>query len=152
VHTRSLTVWAQELAEHLGHHMDNEREALREYRALVAHAGDPRIEQLAEQILDDEIRHHQQFEEMRLALREEVERRGPRRRRRRPSEAQRKELLARTDALLALERDDVRELKRLARRLRQVADTEWQSAIVRAMELDTRKHILLHEQIRELLA
>lgn len=147
----SLSEWAQELVDHLSRHMDSERDALAAYQELVERAGDPRIEQLALQILTDEIRHHQQFDEMRIGLRDEVEQRLPRMDRPRLTDADRAELLRQTDALLALEREDVKELKRLGKRLRAVADTEWRAAVVGAMELDNRKHILLLEQIRSLL-
>ena len=71
----SVSAWAQELVDHLSRHMDAERGVLADYRALVEGAGDTRIEQLALQILEDEVRHHQRFEEIRLGLREEIERR-----------------------------------------------------------------------------
>ena len=147
----SLSEWAQDLADHLARHMDGEREVLREYRDFVERAGDPRVEVLALQILDDEIRHHQRFEELRLALREEVEQRLPRVERPRLTDEQRAELLRRTDNLLAIERDDVKDLQRLAKQLRSVADTKWRASVLEAMELDNRKHIVLLEQIRALL-
>lgn len=147
----NLSQWAQELVDHLSHHMDSERDALSEYRTLVESADDPRVQQLAMQILDDEVRHHRQFEDMRLGLRDEIEQRLPPVERPRLTDEQREALLRRTDELLALERDDVKELRRLAKRLRAVADTEWRAGIVEAMELDNRKHILLLEQIRKLL-
>ena len=55
-----VTEWAQELARHLDEHMDNEREALRAYREMTGRA-DEQVALLVTQILDDEIRHHQQF-------------------------------------------------------------------------------------------
>lgn len=147
----SLSEWAQELVDHLGQHMDSERDALASYRDLAERAGDPRVQQLAMQILSDEIRHHQQFEEIRVALRDEIEQRLPRVERPRLTDADRDELRRRTDDLLELEREDVKELQRLAKRLREVADTEWRAVVVEAMELDNRKHILLLERIRALL-
>lgn len=147
----SLSQWAQDLIDHLGHHMDSERDALSAYQDLAERAGDPRVEQLARHIVSDEIRHHQQFEEIRLALREEIEQRQPRDTLPRLGEEERAELLQRTEELLALEREDVKELKQLSKQLRSVADTEWRAAVVDAMEMDNRKHILLLERIRALL-
>jgi rubrerythrin len=147
----SLSEWAQELLDHLGQHMESERDALASYRDFAEQAGDPRVRHLAEQILTDEVRHHQQMEEIRLALRDEIEQRLPRAERSPMTEEHRKELLRRTDELLTLERGDVKELQRLAKQLRAVADTEWQSAIVEAMEHDNRKHIIILERIRTLL-
>ena len=51
-----------------------------------------------------------------------------------------------------MERNDIKELKRLARQLRKVEDTAWRAVIVEAMELDTRKHIRLLEGVRDLLS
>ena len=149
--TVSLSEWAQELLDHLGHHMDSEREALASYRDFAEQAGDPRVQHLATQILGDEIRHHQQMEEIRVALRDEIEQRLPRVERSPMTDEHRRELLRRTDELLALEREDVKELQRLAKQLRAVADTEWRGAVIEAMELDNRKHILILERIRALL-
>lgn len=149
--TVPLSEWAQDMIDHLGHHMDNERDALTSYRDLTERAGDPRIRELAMQILSDEVRHHQQFEQIRDALRDEVEQRLPRVAHAALADGDRNELLRRTDELLALEREDVKELKRLAKRLRAVADTEWRASVVESMELDSRKHILLLKRIRALL-
>ena len=81
-----LSVWAQDLIDHLTGHMDNEREALRAYGDLAQGAADERVQVLVRMILDD-----------------------------------------------------------------QVEDTAWQAGLVEAMELDTRKHILLLEQVQHLV-
>jgi rubrerythrin len=146
-----LAEWAQELIDRLSEHMDSERDALTAYQALVEQADDPRIRELAAQILDDEVRHHRRFDEIRAGLREEVEQRLPSASPTRLTDQQRGELLARTEQLLDLERDDVKELQQLAKRLRKVEDTAWRAGVVESMELDNRKHILLLEQIRSIL-
>jgi rubrerythrin len=146
----SLSVWAQELIDHLTHHMDDEREALRAYGELAAQTSDPRVGGLVRQILDDEIRHHQQFSDLRDALRAEVEQRAPKLHNGvQPGPVV--ELLAQTEELIELERADRKALRSLAKRLRQVEDTKWRASIVEAMELDTRKHLLLLDAIRDLL-
>jgi rubrerythrin len=145
---RSLSVWAQDLVAHLDDHMDTEREALRAYRDLAEKASDERVVLLVRQILDDEIRHHQQFADLRDALL--IEMRGGRRsdgRRTRNTEA----LLDKTEELLELEKGDIRQLRGLAREFRKVEDTKWRALLVESMELDTRKHIKLLEGVRELL-
>lgn len=144
-----LSVWAQDLIGHLTRHMDNEREALRAYGELAAGADD-RVGVLIRQILDDEVRHHVQFAELRDALRAEVERRpspngGPR------ATADARVLLDKTEELLRLEKHDLKELKRLAKVLREVEDTAWRAVIIESMELDTRKHVRLLEGVRDLL-
>lgn len=146
-----VTEWAQELARHLDEHMDNEREALRAYREMCGRA-DENVALLVTQILDDEIRHHQQFAELRDSLRAEVEGRGRsngRVKAMKPADVT--ALLAQTETLLELERNDLKELRRLAKTLRQVEDTKWRSVIVESMELDTRKHVRLLEGVRDLL-
>lgn len=146
-----VTEWAQDLARHLDDHMDNEREALRAYREMSGRA-DEQVALLVTQILDDEIRHHQQFAELRDALRAEVERRGRsngRVKSMKPADID--ALLAQTETLLTLERDDLKELRKLAKTLRQVEDTAWRAVIVESMELDTRKHVRLLEGVRDLL-
>jgi hypothetical protein len=108
---------------------------------------------LVHQIVDDEIRHHQQFAELRDSLRAELEQRGakqPSGNGRRPCNP--RDLLDRTEQLLALEKADIRELRRLARQLKKVEDTAWRAVIVESMELDTRKHIRLLEAVRDLLS
>lgn len=143
-----VSVWAQDLANHLIQHMDNEREALRAYGELVASTADPRVRLLAEQILADEVRHHQQLADLREALLAEIEGRSARPA---PGRDRPDELLTRTEALIRLEKDDIGELRRLARQLRKVEDIAWQAFVVEAMELDTRKHIRLLEGIAALL-
>jgi rubrerythrin len=144
----SLSVWAQDLVSHLDDHMDSEREALRAYGEMVTKTRDARIGLLIRQILDDEVRHHQQFAALRDDLLAEMQgrRRGDGTRR-----ADAVALVAHTEELLALEKADIRELRRLARQLRRVEDTAWRALLVEAMELDTRKHIKLLEGVRDLL-
>jgi rubrerythrin len=145
-----VTEWAQELAGHLDEHMDNEREALRAYREMSVRA-DENVALLVTQILDDEIRHHQQFAELRDSLRAEVEGRGPNGRVTTMKPADVTALLAQTETLLELERNDLKELRKLAKTLRQVEDTAWRAVIIESMELDTRKHVRLLEGVRDLL-
>jgi rubrerythrin len=145
-----VTEWAQELAGHLDEHMDNEREALRAYREMSVRA-DENVALLVTQILDDEIRHHQQFAELRDSLRAEVEGRGPNGRVKTMKPADVTALLAQTETLLELERNDLKELRKLAKTLRQVEDTAWRAVIIESMELDTRKHVRLLEGVRDLL-
>ena len=148
-----LSVWAQDLIDHLSSHMDSEREALRAYGDVIEQTSDARVALLVRHILEDEIRHHQQFADLRDRLRDEAEGRAVlvRRDGAAPDPTTSRALLTQTEDLLALEREDRKELKSLAKRLRQVEDTAWQSVLVEAMELDTQKHIKLLEVVRDLL-
>jgi rubrerythrin len=149
-----VSVWAQELLDYLGDHMDKEREALRRYGALAADEPDDRIRYLLQMILEDEVRHHQLFAEIVNALRSELEQReqsprvpsGRGVRRNGDHEA----LLKETEALLELEKDDVRVLRRLDRQLRAVADTSWWAVLLEVMVLDTKKHVRILETVRDL--
>jgi rubrerythrin len=149
-----VSVWAQDLLEYLVDHMDNERETLRRYGALAADEPDERIRYLLRLILEDEIRHHQLFAEIINALRSELEQREQEPRvpsgRGMTGNGQHAALLRETDALLALEKDDVRLLRKLEKELRSVADTSWWSVLLEVMALDTKKHVRILETVRDL--
>jgi hypothetical protein len=152
-----LEAWARSVADHVTHHMDTEREVLTRYGELANDTPDERLRYLIHLILDDEVRHHRLFAEMVNWLRASTEYRpleGPRV----PSDVTRLEgeglleLRARTQELLAFERDDLDDLKELRREVTKVEDTAWWGALVDTMEHDTRKHIQLLEFIeRQLL-
>lgn len=148
-----LHVWARSIVEHVEHHMDTERDVLTQYGEMANDTSDERVRYLVHLILDDEVRHHRLLTEMANWLRAATEHRplsGPRM----PSFIPRggdentAALAARTAELLALEREDLEELKDLRREVTRVEDTAWWSALVDSMELDTRKHIRLLEFIQ----
>ena len=100
-------------------------------------------------ILQDEIRHHQLFAEMADRLRSEIEQRGDTGLPELTHSGHADLLKQQTAELLAVEREDIKELKRLRKELRKVADTEWWAVLVDVMESDNRKHIRLLEFIRD---
>lgn len=148
-----LELWARTLAGHLNHHMDNEREVLTQYGRLAEETSDERIRYLINLILDDEVRHHRLFAEMVNWLRAETESRpvdGPRvpsHAAHPPSEVDER-MLAKTEELLAFEREDLDELKDLRKDVAQVEDTAWWVTLIEAMEHDTHKHVALLDYIR----
>lgn len=144
-----VNVWAQQLIAELRGHMDGEREALTRYAELAEEAPDEHVRFLMKLILGDEIRHHQLFSEMVNRLNREVEQRGDSGLPELRGAADSTELKRQTKELLALERDDIKELRRLRKELQKVADTEWWSILVDVMESDNRKHIRLLEFVRE---
>lgn len=152
-----IETWARSLADHLQRHMDSERGVLIEYEQLGTEVSDERVAYLLRLIVADERRHHQMFEEMVNWLWAETESRpvsGPRIPTHRPrplDDDQRQRLRQRTDDLLAFEREDMGELEELHDVVKAVEDTAWWSAVVEAMEHDTRKHIALVEFIRSTL-
>lgn len=144
-----LTTWAEQLIRTLHGHMDSEREALSDYGQIAQQATDEHVRFLVKMILDDEVRHHGVFAEMINSLRVEMGQADggalPPFRRTNDREA----LLAKTDELLALEREDVNELRALRKEISKVADTRWWSVIIDTMEMDNLKHIRLLEFIRD---
>ena len=143
-----IAEWAQTMINTLNAHMDNEREALREYKGLSEGSSQEAVRYLARIILEDEIRHHGLFADMVERLRSEISQLDdgslpPLH----PTDDE--QLRAKTAELIRLERDDLKELKSLRRDVTKVADTAWWSVIVDIMELDTRKHITILEFIRD---
>jgi rubrerythrin len=144
-----VNVWAQRLITSLQEHMDTERDALTKYGELAESAPDEHVRFIVRLILDDEIRHHRLFAEMVAQLRAEMEQRGePGLPELRPS-ADSDALAQQTKELLAIERDDIKELRQLRKELKKVADTAWWSVLVDVMESDNRKHIRLLEFLRD---
>lgn len=144
-----VTVWRQELIDVLRGHMDTERGALTRYRQLADEAPDDHVRFLMQLILDDEIRHHQLFDEMVNRLRREGEHRGPEGLPRLRASADREVLRRETKDLLDIERDDIKELRQLRKQIQKVADTEWWSVLIDIMEADNRKHIGILEFVRD---
>lgn len=148
-----LDAWARSIVEHVEHHMETERDVLAQYGELANDTSDERVRYLVHLIVDDEVRHHRLLSEMANWLRAATEHRplsGPRM----PSFTRRGDgedtagLAARTADLLALEREDLEELKELRREVTRVEDTAWWSTLVDSMEFDTRKHIRLLEFVQ----
>lgn len=144
-----VAAWAQTLINTLQDHMDNEREALREYGRLSIASPESHVRFLMDLILQDEVRHHQLFAEMIAGLRREVEQRGDGGL---PSVQPVEDpatLRAQTKALLDLEREDIKELRALRKELAKVEDTAWWTILVEVMEADNQKHIKLLEFVRD---
>ena len=146
---QDLTTWAEQLIRTLQDHMDTERDALREYGQIAEQATDEHVRFLVKMILDDEVRHHGVFADMINSLRVEMGQMDggglPSFRRANDRTA----LLAKTNELLEVERDDVKELQALRKEISKVADTRWWSVIIDTMEMDNLKHIKLLEFIRD---
>lgn len=146
------SVWEQEVYDQFLAHIEAESEILDAYRKLASDLGSSDVTYLANLILEDEVRHHRLFQELANALSAEVQL-GP-------SvggipeipavRADPSALLEATNRLLELEETDARELKRLQRSVRPVADTTLWSLVIETMELDTRKHIAILRRIRKI--
>ncbi|MGH8957531.1 MAG: hypothetical protein ACRDVK_02535 [Acidimicrobiia bacterium] len=150
-----IDLWAQQLTHYLQEHMDTEREALRSYAHLAEETKSDRVRFLIQMVIDDEVRHHRLFQDMIHWIRSEHSGREDIESRIGKDAAsgvgeEREHIIEMTENLLEMERDDERELKELERIVTEVADTAWWSSLVEAMRLDTRKHIMLMEAIKDL--
>ena len=140
-----------ELFEHFSSHGQSEGAILVEYERLVGAADADWVSYVGKLILEEETRHHRVFEELANSLRAGVERdagpvvpfvtnvAGP------------EELLAVTERLLEAERNDARELKRLARELRDRKGHSLWPLLVELMQRDTRKHQVILKFMRDRL-
>ena len=125
----------------LGTHGEREGAVLNSYAQLVEHCEDEGTRYLGQLILDDEERHHRITEEMLNQVRSVVEDLDiePKT----PSMVGRvsDDLLAETKRLLAFEKDDLAELRRLRKDLKHAKAFPLLSLLVNLMIQDTRKHI-----------
>ncbi|HEY4928220.1 MAG TPA: hypothetical protein VIH95_03660 [Acidimicrobiales bacterium] len=139
----AASLWEAELYEHLTSHEKKERLVLADYHEAARGSDSAAFTYLADLIVEDEIRHHRLFSELASALRSDVELR--------PEEpavprlanwgSDPERLLVATEGLLAQEREDARELRRLAEVLEELEDVTLWPLLVRLMEMDTAKHI-----------
>jgi hypothetical protein len=146
------SVWEQELYDYVCDHVATEGAMLEEYQRLAEdQSGSPAFRYLANLILADERRHHQIFNDLAESIRQMGELRledepipslqGLR--------ADRIRIMAVTDRLLAAERADAKELKRLAKQLKEVRETTLWELLVDLMQDDTAKHIKILAFIRD---
>jgi sugar phosphate isomerase/epimerase len=146
-----LSLSEEELFEHFSSHGRTEGAILAEYERLVADADADWVSYMGKLILEEETRHHQVFEELANSLRASVERdAGPVvpfvTRVASPSE-----LLGATERLLKAEERDARELKRLARKLRDRKGLSLWPLLVELMQRDTEKHQVILGFMRDRL-
>jgi rubrerythrin len=145
------SVWEEELYQHLTTHLGNELDLLTAYKNAAVESKSPAFQYLVGLIIDDEMRHHQLFEELANALRSDVEMRPVQ-----PSVPDMggfgelpDKVVELTDALLAREEQDASRLRRLERELRDVRDTTLWYLLVKVMELDTEKHAEILRFVRK---
>jgi hypothetical protein len=144
-----LSVSEEKLFEHFASHGKTEGKILDEYERLVAAAGSDWVAYLGKLILEEETRHHRVFEELANALRAGVERDVGSSVPHVTNVADAKELLAATERLAKAEANDDRELKRLARDLRDREGYSLWPLLVELMRRDTKKHLLILEFMRD---
>lgn len=145
------SVWEQEIYDHLVSHVDKERETLVAYEELALRTDSPGFAYLARLILDDERRHHRLLAELAESIRTSAELSNEPR----PipsvgiTRENRAEILEQTERFLAVEQDDNRALKRLARDMRDVQDTTMWVLVLRLIQDDNAKHRRMLSFIRD---
>lgn len=140
------------IAAALAEHGPREGEALAEYERLIEECDDPGVRYLAEMILADERRHHQQITEMLHQVQSylwetEVEPQVPHLQHRHDAR-----LHAATQRLIDIEREDAKELRKLHHDVKSQPDSSMLPLLVELMMLDTQKHIAMLKLIRSHVA
>jgi rubrerythrin len=144
-----LSVWERELFLRITAHIDSEGLLLDTYRKVAAEHHGEHVRYLLDLIAEDEARHHELYQQWANALRNLWQ--GGTKENQIPDLTPRhdEELARWVDSFLQFEREDQRELKSLARNLKDVRDTTLWGLVVELMQLDTQKHIKILEFLRE---
>jgi hypothetical protein len=144
--------WEQDIYQHVATHGATEGEILAEYKELADDEEiSPAFSYLAHLILEDEVRHHRIFDDLAETMRRmstDSPAGSPI-----PSlrgfHADRFRIQRVTERLLTVERDDERELKDLAKRLKEFDHTTLWGLLIELMLDDTKKHIKILKFIRD---
>ena len=144
--------WELDIYQHVANHGHIEGEILDEYQRLADDEEiPPAFAYLARIILDDEVRHHRIFDDLAENMRQMVEEsddcspipslRG--------FHTDRVRIQRLTEQLLEVERSDERELKDLAKRLKEFDKVTLWGLLIELMLDDTRKHIKILKFIQD---
>lgn len=144
------SVFEQELYDHLTSHVEDEVEALQLYESLAERSESEAFTYLAKLILDDERRHHQMLADLAESIRASSEMSQEDR----PIpyldlHKDREAILAATEALLAVEEEDERELKHLTKQLADFKDTTLWELVLEIMRADNAKHRMILKFVRK---
>ena len=137
------------LLDALESHVASESETLGAYRELAERSADEHVRYVARLILDDERRHHTILDEMLNRVRADAEWRdvGDAVPYVRPAHDQ-DALREATTRLIESERDDLRRLRALKRRLRHRRERSMLWLMADMLESDTRKHLRMLKFLR----
>jgi rubrerythrin len=146
-----VSVFEERLYQHFSQHVAEEKDLIDAYRALAERTDSKAFGYLARLIVEDEARHHRMFSELMNAVRADVEVRDvdPQVPRLGRWGSDPQAVLAATESFLRCERDDARQLRRLAKETRDFRDTTLWSLLVELMHADTDKHIRILEFVRD---
>jgi len=146
-----LSVWEAEVLEHVTQHARAEGELLSAYRRLGEESKAEWVQYVSGIVEEDEVRHHRFFEELANALRAPVERGLGESVPFVTNVADPAALLEATERLLEAEKRDVKELKRMSRRLRSMRGVSLWPLLVEVMLCDTEKHMGILRFVRDQL-
>lgn len=143
------SVMEQDLYDHVTSHADSERETLQAYEQLASATKSKTFAYLARLILADERRHHQMLDDLATTIRTDAELSGD------PGpiplldlHEDRQAILAATERLLAIEQQDNKELKALAKEMKDLKDTTAWALIIEIMQADNAKHLRILKFIK----
>jgi rubrerythrin len=130
---------------YLTEHTRREGKMLEEYVRTAADTESKALSYLLDMLVADEHRHHQLFRDLAASLKAEAEfdADGPVVPRLDLDLLDRDDLLDITQRLMENERDDLHELKRLHKELKDLKDTTLWDLLVDVMQRDTEKHIAI---------
>jgi len=139
------SVSERELVDHLARHGEEEGALLGRYQRFAQEAASPAARYLVQLIIDDEKRHHRVLAEMANSVAWGWSQNSPVPATPEivPKEDSSSPLARETKELLAAEKRDGVELRRLHKELKPYADTKMWSLMVELMLLDTQKHQLI---------
>jgi hypothetical protein len=146
------SAWEQQLYDHVAGHVATEVEVLESYAELAADDTiSPAFRYLARLILADERRHHETFNELAESIRRasQLDVDGAPIPPVAALRSDRDRVLEVTDRLIAAEEEDARELKHLAKELKDVRETTMWGLVVDLMRDDTEKHLKILRFIRD---
>jgi hypothetical protein len=152
-HIPGASLWEQVLYASISSHVAQEEAIVDEYRKLSESAPSAAFRYLAALILQDEVRHHRLFLELAQSIKsfsEVPDAPGPMADLR-DLGVDKDRALPLTRLFLEIEREDLKELKRIAKSIKPVRKTTLWSLVVELMEDDTKKHIRILEFIEDRL-
>lgn len=154
--TFGTSEWEDSVYEHVSSHGQVEGEILNEYEQLANDQDmSPAFRYLARMILDDETRHHRIFDDLAttmattMGILRDQGRGEPPIPSLRGFHADRRRITRVTEHLLRLEREDLRELKKFSKDLRELRNVTLWGFLIELMIDDTKKHIKILEFIRD---